>query len=100
MTDARGNQYSYAASGVYLGEHLQLLPGAVSIDNAGTYYTGFLDLNGSKYTFVDSVILLGNTFSSDNNNQLVFKLVKNVGAVYISGKGTVTTQDGKKLIYP
>jgi hypothetical protein len=99
-TDARGDEYSYAADGVYMGDHLQLLPGAVAIDNTRASYTGSLDFNGSEYTFAGKVSLLGDAFSSDNSNPLVFKLVKGVGAVYVSGKGTVTTQDRKKLVFP
>jgi hypothetical protein len=104
-TDERGDRYRYSADGLYMGEHLQLLPGAVTIDRfhsegntAG--YTGMLDFNGSEYTFVGNVNLLGDLFSSDNGSPLVFKLVKGVGAVYLSGRGTVTTQGGRKIVYP
>jgi hypothetical protein len=104
-TDERGDRYSYSAAGLYMGGHLQLLPGAVSIDrfhlegnNPG--YTGMLDFNGSEYTFVGNVNLLGDLFASENGNPLVFRLVKGVGAAYVSGRGTVITQDGKKIVYP
>ncbi len=105
FTDARGDQYAYSADGLYMGEHLQLLPGAVSIDKPNSEdsvagYTGMLDFNGSEYTFVGNVILLGDEFSSNDKNPLVFKLVKGVGAVYVSGEGTVKTQGGKKIVYP
>lgn len=105
FTDQRGDHYAYASDGLYMGEHLQLLPGSVSIDKFNSEgsvpgYTGMLDFSGSVYTFAGDVDLLGYAFSSDKVNPLVFKLVKNVGAIYLSGKGTVTTPGGKKIVYP
>ncbi len=100
LTDARGDRYSYSADGLPTGDHMQLLPGSVAIKNDKAVYTGMLDFNGSEYTFVGNVSLFGDAFSSNRNNPLVFGLVKDVGAVYISGTGTVTTQEGKKLFYP
>ena len=38
----------------------------------------------------------GYSFAGDSKDPLVFKLVKDAGYVYISGKGTLTTPDGKK----
>jgi hypothetical protein len=99
-TDANGDHFLYGAEGTAINSHIQLSPGAVAIDNDNAPYRGLLDFNGSEYTFVGNVNLLGVAFSSNNNSPLTFKLVKGVGAVYVSGKGTVTLQDGKKLIYP
>jgi hypothetical protein len=56
-TDERGDHYSYCADGLYMGEHLQLLPGALAIDDVYPRYTGALDLSGSEYTFIGNVNL-------------------------------------------
>ena len=94
-----GSRYTYGAAGWHVGAHVRFLPGAAcSIDNNDTGYTGWLDRDGSEYTFVGSVNLLHDVFTSDENDPLVFKLVKDVGAVYVSGKGTVVAEDGKELV--
>lgn len=61
-------------------------------------FTGNLDYDGSIYTFLGEVRLLGHTFSSKADEPLSFKLVKDKGMIHVSGKGIVTTDRGEKIV--
>lgn len=58
-------------------------------------FVGNLDSVGAEFIFTDEVSLLGTKFKADPNIPLGFKLVKQKGLVYLFGKGTVVTKDGK-----
>ena len=65
--------------------------------NGDSQFVANLDYDSSIYTFIGTVRLLKYTFSSDEKDPLVFKLVKDKGLVYVKGKGTITTSEGKKI---
>jgi hypothetical protein len=70
--------------------------GSVCIKDAA--FKQLLAWNDSELTFLAKVHLQGLWFQSDEARPLVFKLVRQVGAVYVSGSGTVTTEDGSVLL--
>lgn len=73
------------------------MPGThIAVDSASEY-VGNLDYDGSIYTFLGTVRLVQYQFQSDNDSPLTFKLEKGKGAVYVSGKGSVKTKDGKEI---
>jgi hypothetical protein len=68
----------------------------ISVDG-DSGYVGNLDYDHSTFTFIGTVVLMKHTFASDQKEPLVFKLVKDKGAVYVEGKGTVITPEGEKI---
>jgi hypothetical protein len=51
---------------------------------------------GAEHILMGTVSFSGFTFQSDPSFPLHFKLVQDVGYVYLCGRGTVTTPQGKK----
>ena len=51
--------------------------------------------HGVEHVIQGKLTLVGHTFESDDAYPLTFKLVKERGYVYLCGRGTVTTPDGK-----
>ena len=51
--------------------------------------------HGIEHVIRGKLTLLGHTFKSDSAYPLTFKLLKGRGYVYLCGRGTVTTPDGK-----
>lgn len=52
---------------------------------------------GAEHILLGTITLKGFTFESDPSFPLHFKLVQNKGYVYLCGRGTVTTPQGKNL---
>jgi hypothetical protein len=71
----------------------------IAIDG-NSQFVGNLDYQDSIYTFLGKVRLMNHTFISDEKAPLVFKMVKNKGFVYVSGKGSVETPKGAKIAIP
>jgi len=69
----------------------------VAIDGESEF-VGNLDYEGSTYTFIGTVRLLKHIFSSNENDPLVFKLVKDAGFVHVKGKGSITAPEGSKIV--
>ena len=59
-------------------------------------FTPALSWAGAEHILLDTVTLEGFIFESDPSFPLHFKLVQNKGYVYLCGRGTVTTPQGKK----
>lgn len=78
----------------------KVLLGTVYLAIEDDQFVGNLDYDGSVYTFVGEVRLMGNLFKSSQEKPLVFKLVKDQGFVYVSGEGSVVTKDGNTVILP
>jgi hypothetical protein len=55
-----------------------------------------LSLAGDEHILLGAVSFGGFTFDSDPSFPLHFKLVQDVGYVYLCGRGTVTTPEGRK----
>lgn len=51
--------------------------------------------HGVEHVIRGKLTLVGHTFESDQAYPLTFKLIKERGYVYLCGRGTVTTPDGK-----
>jgi len=64
------------------------------IDNCN-WFAGNIDYEGSTYILVGKVPLNGYVFESQREDPLTFKIVKEQGFVYLSGRGKVTGRDGK-----
>ncbi|MCX5886396.1 MAG: hypothetical protein NT096_10890 [Proteobacteria bacterium] len=78
------------------GEKILSGPGSIYVAIDGdSQFIGNLDFDGSVYTFIGKVRLAGYNFDSDTKSPLSFKLVKEKGFVYLSGKGIITAKDGK-----
>lgn len=75
-------------------------PNAMGLLNCDSpdWFVGSLDYEGSIYSFVGKIKLLGWTFESAPDAPLVFSLHKSKGLIYVSGKGTVYGKDGTKTV--
>lgn len=63
------------------------------------WFVGSLDYEGSIYSFIGKIKLLGWTLESDPDTPLVFSLQNTKGLVYVSGKGTVYGKNGTKTVF-
>lgn len=78
----------------------KVLFGAAHLAIEDDQFVGNLDYDGSQYTFLGEVRLMGHLFKSGQERPLVFKLVKDQGFVYVSGEGAVLTKDGQTIVLP
>jgi hypothetical protein len=80
------------------GELYFLVGGQMQIPLRGSGFV--LWCYGAEHTWIDKATYAGYTFASDKDNPLLFRVDKNAGYLYISGKGIVTMPDGKKVTLP
>jgi len=56
--------------------------------------------HGSTHTWIGKSKVFGYIFDSDPDNPLQFRVDKQKGYVYVQGRGTITTPDGKVVRLP
>jgi HEAT repeat protein len=66
-------------------------------DSAGISYDPIWAYAGAEHLYDGKILNYQRTFDSDPQYPLTFKLVKGLGYVYLSGRGTITTEDGKAV---
>ena len=103
--DAEGGDEIRVWVGSFAGTSLLMInthPGAgframlmVPINNQSSMYDPLWTYPGVEHLYDGKVNNYGYVFDSDPEYPLTFKLVKDMGYVYLCGRGTVTDKDGK-----
>jgi HEAT repeat protein len=68
-----------------------------SNDSNGISYDPIWAYAGAEHLYDGKLVNYERQFDSDPTYPLAFKLVKDIGYVYLYGRGTVTTQDGQSV---
>ena len=101
LVTALGGSFWGEKAGVQIGANGEKITfGKAHVAIEDDQFVGNLDYDGSAYTFLGEVRLMGHVFKSNQEKPLVFRLAKDQGFVYMSGEGSVVTKDGKTVILP
>jgi hypothetical protein len=96
--DRKGAPLEPSSGDLIVGPHTEVTLAGGDDVHKGDWFTGVLDFDGSTYTLVGDVPVLGHLFESRTEEPLRFQLRKGTGFVFLSGKGRVLGEGGTPIM--